>query len=477
MKQHKGRNVTTIEGNEQPMPHKMTTALPSRHVLAIAIATLAGAQTVQAAGFALIEQSVSGMGTAYAGAAASADSVDTLFFNPAGMTRLPGTQGGAAVHLVLPQTKFHNDGSTFALAPLAISGSDGGDAGGLAGIPHFYLTHQLNEKVWVGLALNVPFGLTTEYQDGWVGRYHAIKSHVETVNINPSIAFKASDKISLAAGINAMYLKGEFSSAIDFGTLYQIPAVAGGLDGTALDSAEGPGGADGKSTIKGDAWGWGYNVGALFELSDRTRLGIHYRSEVEQNIEGDVKFTLPSSNPLLGLVFSDAGAKASVDLPATASVSGFHQFNEEWAIMADYTWTGWSSIPHLTFQFDNTVSDNTTTFDWKDTDRVSIGTTFKPAGGNWTYRLGAAFDESPVPNKFARTARLPDADRIWLGVGAGFSPSENLTIDFGYAHLFIDNPEIAKLASDPENVTRGVLKGSYDSSVDILSIEARYRFF
>lgn len=432
---------------------------------------LTGAQTIHAAGFALIEQSVSGMGTAYAGAAATADSVDTLYFNPAGITYLPGTHIGAAVHLIVPQTKFQNTGSTFAIGGGAIPGGNGGDAGGPAAVPHMYLSHQLNDRTWLGMAINAPFGLTTEYDDDWVGRYHAIKSQVKTININPSIAFKASDQVSLAVGVSAMYLEGEFTNAVDFGTLNQIPLALGGLGG-ALGPA-GPGQADGRAAIDGDSWGFGFNVGALFELSSDTRVGIHYRSEVEQNIEGNVVFTLPT--PALGAIFSNAAVKSNVTLPATASISGVHQVNDEWAVMADYTWTGWSSIPELRFDFANSLPDGVTTFGWKDTSRISLGTTFSPSGRSWTYRFGVAYDESPVRNAASRTPRLPDADRIWLAIGAGFELSENLKLDIGYAHLFFDDPQIAKTGAS-EDLTRGALNGTYDSSVDILSIEASYMF-
>lgn len=451
------------------MLHSMQPRLSKGRAVVVATLSLACAQTLQAAGFALIEQGVAGMGTAYAGAAATADTVDTLYFNPAGMTRLSGTQAGAAVHLVLPQTEFNNEGSTF-VTTAPIGGGNGGDAGGLAAVPHAYLTYQINDQVWAGLAINAPFGLTTEYKSDWVGRYHAINSSVKTININPSIAFKASEQVSLAAGVSAMYLDGEFSNAIDFGLLDVLPGQplfnwAGG--------ALGPGLADGKSTIKGDSWGWGYNLGLLMQLSEDTRVGIHYRSEVEQKIKGDVKFSLP--NPGLAAVFSNSKVKATVDLPASASISAFHEINGEWAVMADYTWTGWSSIPELRFDFANALPDGVTTFDWKDTSRVSIGTTFKPSGVNWTYRFGIAYDESPIRNAASRSARLPDADRIWVAVGAGFEPGKNLKIDIGYAHLFIDDPKIEHTATG-ENLTRGALKGTYDSSVDILSIEGRYAF-
>ena len=428
--------------------------------VALAISGLAVTQAASAAGFALWEQSVSDMGTAYAGIAATANSVDTLYFNPAGMTRLPGTHAAAGLHLVKPRTEFKNAGTTFATtAP--IPGGDGGDAGGLAGVPHTYFSHQLNNQVWLGLAINAPFGLTTEYKSDWVGRYHAIRSAVETVNINPSIAYKVNDQVSVAAGVSAMYLTGHFTNAVDFGLLTGNPALAGTLDG--------------KSDIEGDSWGFGANLGILFEPSPGTRIGMHYRSEVEQGIEGKVDFKNVPAIPALAAVFVDSDVKADVDLPATFSLSGFHQINSRWAIVGDYTWTGWSSIPELRFKFDSNVPDGVTTFDWEDTSRVSLGAIFTPGSSDWTYRFGVAYDESPIKDAESRSARLPDNDRIWVAVGAGFSPSRNLKVDIGYSHLFIEDAKIAKTAVG-EDQFRGALTGSYEASVDILSIEARYTF-
>ena len=442
------------------MQQNLTIKTPAGRILAVAGLTLLGATAGHAAGFALIEQSVPDLGTAYAGAAANADSVGTLYFNPAGMTRLPGTRAGAAVHLIDPDTEFNNKGTSYSptLGGAPIQGGDGGDAGDLAAVPHFYLTHQVDHKVWLGLAINAPFGLTTEYKSDWVGRYHAIKSEVTTVNINPSLGYRVNEQLSIALGASAMYLDGEFTNAVDFGSF--------------LGAA---GAADGKSKIEGDDWGLGINVGLLYAPSTDTRIGLHYRSEVEQKIDGDVEFTgVPGVGPLPGR-FTDADVKAEIDLPATFSISAFHQLDPNWAIVGDYTWTGWSSIPELRFEFDNTLPDSVTTFGWKDTSRVAIGAIYTPSGSDWTWRAGAAYDESPVRNAESRSARLPDIDRIWVTVGAGFRPSPDLRVDFGYAHLFMNDAKISKTAAG-EDATRGALNGSYDASVDILSIEAEFVF-
>jgi long-chain fatty acid transport protein len=463
--------AANLQGVGTEMSQRLEIGHRVRLALAVGGLSLAGATTANAAGFALIEQSVPGAGTAYAGAAATADSVDTLYFNPAGMTRLPGTRAGTAVHLIEPNTKFSNAGTRDAVGN-PILGGDGGDANDLAAVPHFYLTHQLNDKSWLGLAVNAPFGLTTEYKSDWVGRYHAIKSQVTTLNINPSIAYRINDRFSFALGVSAMYLDGEFTNAVDFGLL-NLPLPGNPLAGWAGDPTVGAGDADGKLELTADAWSWGGNVGLLFEPSEDTRIGVHYRSEVKQKLEGGAKFRLP--NPALAAAFPDSDVKVDVDLPATVSLSGFHQLNRAWAVVGDYTWTGWSSIPELRFRFDSGLPDGVTTFDWKDTSRVAIGAIYTPENSDWTYRLGAAYDESPIKDAASLSARLPDADRIWLSVGAGFSPSEALRIDFGYAHLFKKDAKISKTASGEDRL-RGALNGSYEGGIDILSIEAQYAF-
>lgn len=451
----------------------------------LALGSTAG--QVSAAGFALIEQSVSGMGTAYAGGAALAEDNSTLFFNPAGMTRLKGTRGSAGIHLVLPSNKFNDNGSTYAgaLGGASLGGGDGGDAGGLAGVPHTYISHQFSDKYWLGFAINAPFGLTTEYESDWIGRYHAIKSAIKTVNLNPSIAFKANKHISLSAGISAQYLDAELSNAIDFGAIDALPTGFGGLGGAL--GLGGPGASDGKVAIEADSWGWGFNLGALFEVSDNTRLGFHYRSEIDHSVEGTADFSGPSQALVSAAIFgatglvqlADTPVKSDVTLPATASISFYHQLNPEIALMGDYTWTGWSSIPELRFNFASDQSDGITTFNWRNTYRVALGGTYRSQGSKWQYRAGAAYDQSPVKNSADRGARLPDNSRIWLALGAGYQFNKNTKIDIGYSHLFIKDPGIDKSATSApgqEDFLRGNIQGTYESSVDILSIQAEMTF-
>ena len=447
---------------------------------------LAGLATVislgaNAGGFGLYEQSVSSMGTAYANGSAGLDDASTLFFNPASMTRLEGKNASGGVHIVRSDVEFSGKGyynpdnpaiQASGLAgppPAPVQGKKNDDLGLTAAVPHGAYSHQYNDQLWFGLSVNAPFGLKTEYSDNWVGRYNAIKSELITVNINPSIAWKIDEHASVGFGVNALYANGELTNAVDGG-------LGATLQGIPIPWVPGSNTYDGKAKLTGDDWGYGYNMGILLEPSDSTRIGIAYRSKVNLTIEGDAKVSgLPA--PLNGLNGKN-NAKLDLSLPDSLSLSGLHQLNPRWTIMADVTWTKWSNLNKLDVEIQG-GSQSVTQLQWNDTTRYAIGATYK-YNESWLLRTGVAFDETPVPNAQLRTARIPDADRTWLSFGANYKLNKKLSFDLGYAHLFVDNPDIN--SSDAYDPTTGLntglhqLKGSYDASVDILSAQVNWRF-
>ncbi len=451
----------------------------------VCFASAAWISNAHAAGFQLFEQSVSGLGTSFASTAAAEDA-STLWWNPAGMSYLSGTNFSLAGHIVKPTAEFENQGSRTFLPPpngLPMSGGNGGDAGDIAFIPNFYLTHGLTDKLTLGVGVNSPFGLTTEYDDGWVGRYHALKSALLVVNINPSIAWKINDAFSIGGGVNLQYAKAELSSAVDFSTVCLGAAAATPALGP-LCAASGltvPGNAarDGKATVDGDNWGYGFNLGFMWQIVPSTRMGVAYRSSVSQDLEGDVEYeNVPAGFagvPALNAAFSNTGAKAGVDLPESISLGVNSQIDERWALMADLTWTRWSRFEELRVQFNSGAPDSVTTENWDDSFRVAVGASYKPADA-WTLRAGVAYDQSPVPDEF-RTPRIPDQDRTWLSFGANWKITQNASLDFGYAHIFVKSASINQPASRAENNGRGTLQGSYDNpSVDIISVQYNHRF-
>ncbi|MBI5016492.1 MAG: outer membrane protein transport protein [Deltaproteobacteria bacterium] len=422
------------------------------------------------AGFAIIEQSVTGIGNAFAGGAASAEDASTLFFNPAGLTRLKGQQAIAGGHAIVTSFVFKNKGSTHQLTDITdegLTGDNGGDGGTFGLVPNGYYSATLDNGWAFGLGVNAPFGLVTDWDKGWVGRYHALKSDVLTININPSAAYKITRNLSIGAGVSAMYMKAELSQAVDFGT-----ALAAVGDRTQRD--------DGKATLNADDWAYGFNVGLLWEFTENTRAGLHYRSQVKQKLEGDAKFDVPAKIQAIldaagSSKFQKTDANGDINLPDTVSLSLYHRYDPKLAVMADVTWTHWSTFDELKIEFDNPEQDpSVTTEKWDDAWRVAVGATYNPLPA-WALRTGLAYDQTPVPNSKYRTPRLPDNDRYWLSFGTGYQATDRLSVDVGYAHLFVDD---AKINKDPvgEDASRGGLKGTFTNSADIFSAQIAYRW-
>ena len=447
--------------------HPAKARFPSLQLVTAGILTLS-ASSAMASGFALIDQSASQMGNAYAGGSAIANDASTVYFNPAGMTRLPRQLVGG-LHFVLPQANFSGGAMTTPLnpPPQATTGGDGGDAGSLGIIPNLYFTLPVNNRVVFGLGINAPFGLSTKYDSDWAGRYQAIKSKVTTININPSIAFKATHSLSVGFGVNYQYMEAELTQAIDQGSLC-VPILSafipfganpGDCPSTTAQSN------DGFVRVKGDNWAGGFNAGLLYEPTNNTRIGLSYRSRIKQELIGDAKFsnTIPQLSPFGFFVNTDVSA--NITLPQTASLSAYHDLNNQWSIMADATWTGWSSFDELRIDYDSNQTDTIVDESWNDSMRYAIGIDYRHSN-QLTFRSGVAFDQSPIPNDQHRTPRIPGEDRTWASVGVGYQMTQSLGVDIGYSHLFVKEPKVKSGIA-----TSGTITGDYDASVDIVSAQ------
>lgn len=400
------------------------------------------------AGFAIIEQSVTGLGRAFAGSAAVAEDASTIFFNPAGLTQLKHTEADIGLNFIAPKSEYNDKGSSNVFGPL--TGGDGGDAANNAWVPNLYFSHPINEKTVVGLGINAPFGLVTDYNDNWKGRYHAVKSDLKTVNINPSIAYQATDKLSVGFGVNYQKIDLKLTQMVDLG--------AGG--GPAFSQT-----ADGKVRMDADDWSWGYNLGTTFQATDATRLGLSYRSKISHTLKGHSK--LRSST---GAVVADEKIKGDVDLPESVSFAIHHQINAKWAVMGDASWTRWSRFEKLAIESDG-ILGSTKIEDWDDSMRYGLGLTYTH-NDTWTFRGGIAYDETPISDKY-RTARIPGEDRKWVALGASYNYSDNITLDVGYTHIFVSDPKVDETTDSPLSQN---LVGDYDASVDIVGVQMRWLF-
>jgi long-chain fatty acid transport protein len=450
--------------------------VPARWPLALVFVVFAAVR-VEAAGFSLVDQGGRGLGSAYAGEVAIAEDPATLLFNPAGMTRLPGGQLALVGHVLALDVDFEGGDSTVGArlggGPLHGSREISTSPVGLA--PSAGLSFQVAPRWWVGLGFLAPFGFQTDYDGDWVGRYHANKSSLRTVEFSPSVGVKITDRLSLGASLLVQYADAYLSGALDLGglcelNLDQIGAPPGTCAALGLDVQE----VDGFVQIDGTSWGVGYQLGVLYELGARTRIGLAYRSRLRQELEGTAHFKIPAQANILRSTGALRRTESEfvLDLPEVVRLSVYHELDARWAVMAGVSWTHWKRFEEVVVTFANPAQPPLVEpEEWNDAWRVSLGVA-RRFGSRWVVQLGTAYDESPVPSDALRTPRIPDSDRVWITTGIGYHVTDRLRLDGSYAHFF-------GLASSTENadpVTGHVLRGRFEGAANLLGVQLSWRF-
>ena len=467
--------------------------------LTLVLGCVALPTSLQASGFQLIEQNASGLGNAYAGQAAGVKNATAIFFNPAALTRSEGWSFVASVEPIGIGTTFANTASQGPSAgaftfPVPL-GTEGGDAGGWIPVPNGYLSGKVAKRVWVGVGFNVPFGLETSWPTDWMGRFHATKSKVQAMNVNPTLAIQVTDRLSIGAGADFQHLTADLGQGVAFGGLaYAGTAQAVASQPAAVQAAAlgavvsqlGPSGRalEGSALISGDSNAWGFNVGALLKLTDEAHLGVSYRSRVKHDVTGTVEFSGAPTFSLPGALapignglnarFANGPVTTAIELPETLSVAMSWE-RDRVELLADWTYTGWDSIGSLDINRADGSALNSVPLEFANTWRVGLGGNVK-LGDKWKLRLGTAYDKAPVQDEF-RTPRLPDNDRVWAAAGAEWILSKKARVDVGYAHLFIGDassnlPNQATTTSTPV----GALVGNYSAKVDILGAQLTLTF-
>lgn len=360
--------------------------------IAAAAMMVAGAFATQtyAAGFQLSEQSAIQMGRAMAGAGVVGDDLSAVHYNPAGMTLLSGTRMQATGTWVAVNLDYEGD----------FGQSENGRLKGQI-IPAGFITHQINDSLWAGLGLTVPYGMGTEYGEGWEGKSRGTESMILTFDINPNLAWKVNEKLSVGGGISLQYAKAELGMGMS-------PMQA---------------------NVKGDSWAWGWNVGLMFQPVETVRLGLAYRSHIAHNAEGhtDVKGPLNLTSDM----------KVRIKTPDTVTLSASWEATDALRLSGTARWSKWSNFRSLNVQnldlagtkLGTTVVEN----NWDDTWFFSVGADYK-LNGQWTVRGGVAYDQGPVENQY-RMAVIPDTDRVWFSGGASYKYTDNLTFDFGATYI------------------------------------------
>jgi long-chain fatty acid transport protein len=451
--------------------------------LALAVAGGLAIGQAHASGFQLKENSVKAMGRAFAGSAVASGDTSVVANNPAAMSTFKKAAIQADVTMVDLSADFSGGGSAAAGSPLQqpLHGGNGGDAGDNTAIPALSAVFPMGDSgVTLGAMVSAPFGLKTEYDANWVGRYTAIKSEVKTADLTLAASFDFGSNVSFGLGLVYERAEATLSKAIDFGSRICQINIQACINPTPATAPFGPQKNDGTIEVNGDDTGIGWIAGMHIHPSEKFALGWSHRSEIDHTIEGDADFTLPAniSALLAGAApgqFIDSGALASLTTPSVDTISVSYGVTDKLTLLGDWSYTQWSSLQEVAIQFKNPAQQPNPAveeFQWSDTSFWSLGAEWA-FNDQWTFRAGYAQDQSPTQTA-TRTPRLPDADRQWLSIGATWAPTEHWEVSAGYTRIKTDDPQIA-LA--PSLATSGSsLFGTYDASVNLWGLSGQYKF-
>lgn len=410
-----------------------------------------------AGGMALTMQNGVHLGQAYS-AGAAAEDASTAFYNPAGMLYLDKPQSSLSLSYITHSGGFTDTGSVTAGA-IPTGGGDGGTPGSARLVPTLHVAHPFSERMALGLSISVPYGLATDYDAGWVGRYHALKSELETLDLGLSFAWRPTEHVAVGLGFDWQRADATLTNAVDFGLIGFLNSVPGLT----------PGSADGLARVQGDDTSTGFNLGVMFDVAESGRLGLAYRAKMEHNLRGPATFTdVPAP---FAAMFPNQNATAPLALPERLSVSFYYDLTTTVAVTADWSWWKWSRFQTLSVDFENpATTDVALPQNWDDASIYSVGVRWSQNDA-LTWRAGVALNETPVPSATFRSARIPDADRLWLCVGASYQLAENARVDVGFAHL-----SIADSSTMNDDLLGHVLVGDYGISVNILSVQGTMSF-
>lgn len=412
--------------------------------------------TAQASGVFVDAQNGAGVGYAFAGQAALTDDASTAAFNPAGLVHLsPKNQG---VHLsgslarVNISTAFDNQQST-AADPLIPVGEDHSEMNPSLTIPSGQAVY-VDQQWAIGLSITPMYGTDGEWGDQFVGRYQGQKTEITGMHVSQAYSFRLNPTLSLGVAVDYLNFDAKLSRS--------LPIIWS--NGSYL--------GDTKEALAGDGDGWGGNIGLLWTPSAQTHIGLTYRSQIDLNLKGDLTTTTPTPN---GDITTIVQTDVDTSTPQSVSLSGTYQLNPTWKLLGDVSWYDWSVISTMTAKNRSTkATAYEEALNFQDGWRLSAGAKYAFSSA-LELRGGMAYDASVVKDDQTRNVRFPDADRIWLSVGAGYRCSDVSSIDVGYAHVMTGSSHIDRPTTLSPATTQRV-KGDFESSANLLSVQFNYHF-
>lgn len=413
-------------------------------IIALALTGVCASTSANAAGWQLNDFSVAGLGRAYAGGGVVGDDYSALAYNPAGMTL-----GGTGVQAGISVIQLHAD--VTGEYPAGSGKRDSTNVNVTTEVPNFFAQYKVNDRVAVGFGVYVPFGLAIEYPKDWIGTDHGIDSELAVIDYSTAVAVKATDKLSLGLGIFARNANVDLTSSTTLapGVKYE-------------------------NEFDLDDWGWGLHVGAMYEFTKNTRLGVSYRSRSQHKIKGDFDALKGSNIPSLSGRFD---AILPMDAPEQVQLSGYHKLNDKIGLSAGAKWTRWTRFDALTIHTSHPTTQVEVAQRWKNAWNFSLGMDYYHSE-NWTFRTGIGFDESPVPNSYERTTAIADNDRWEIALGASYKQNA-WTFDMGYMFLYLPHYSVHNdrhnLAGTPPSGISPI-DARYHTTAHVLGLQVQYSF-
>jgi len=477
----------------------------NRHsILAMSI-SLCLSSTAYSGGFTVTVQSASSGGTASTNHAMAEDA-SAMFYNPALLSSVDGTQFNVGLSLISPDMTVTNTGSALPTAAggTPIVGVNSAEPTDLAATPSLFYKRDLSPHMAFGLGINIPFGVSSEYEKDSFARYEATESGLTTVNINPALSWKVNSKFDIGAGLNVQLGTATLAKSVD-----SFLVCASAIGAANCGSLTGPGvqANDGDSTVEADGVAYGFNLGGAYHPNKNTTISVGYRSSTKFELEGDVDFdhnatllatvggaayfqqtgtaapsvavaTAAGTSALTAGGLNDRNAMADLELPASASFALSTKVSSKLTLHGDVTWTDWSSVPEIRIQFPTTtgsaaLADSVTDLQWEDTVRVGAGMTYQMSEKT-KLRAGIAYDPTPTPGPNNRTPRAPSSDNIWLSVGMGHDFSKKLSVDASLAYIHPDDSSITY--TSPSATLNYLTRADVETSAISAALSLNYKF-
>jgi long-chain fatty acid transport protein len=405
------------------------------------VATMLVNDAAQAGAFAIREQSAYSQGAGFAGAATCGDSIAGAFWNPAVIACAKGLEAEGSLTAILPSTDIGTYPFPASLfgpgSPLFFAG-DPGSIGEAAVVPSATVAYDIDDRWYVGISVNAPFGLSTKTELNHAAQIYGRDSKVESINVNPIVGYRFNDVFALAIGLQVQYLDVKLTQAVS-----PLPFAP---------SAE----------LKGDDIGFGGTIGVMITPTPGTEIGIGYRSAVKQTLEGSLAIPFTALLPVT----------VEPTMPDMISAGIRQQLTDSFTMLGTVEWTNWSRFG--TFAVVNNYTGLPATFlpfEYDDGWYFSLGGEY--AINNWTLRGGVGWEISPVSDQ-VRSVRLPDDDRLWLSVGASYEVNDRLKLNFGYSFITTFDTTINIAPGNPVYVAPVNFAGSVDANVSILSFGLKY---